>query len=129
MKQLRCIFELRMELIANLRSDLVAATVNARTDSGADIARPGAEVALHFANSFLNDALNGSAPAGVKDANCSPFIVGEDDRNAVGSENAQEHAWFIGNHAVSGERMLRRPVDGMNQVGVNLSEGDERRGF
>ena len=85
-------------------------------------------MALHFADSFLNDAFDGAAPARVKNTNCSPPDVNENYRDAIGGQNAKQNARRVGNHAITGERMLRWTVNGVNDIGVNLAKRDERPG-
>ena len=126
-KQVISIFKLRLKVFANFRPDLVAAAVNARTDGSPNILRLRSEMAVHFADTFLHDALDGASPPGMKHADGSPFFVGEDDGNTVSSEDAQEDARFVGDHAVASKRMPGRIVNRMHDVGVNLTKDDEPR--
>ena len=73
-------------------ADGVTATVNSGADRGPDIAGRSAEVAMHFAHTFLHDALDGSAPARMEDADGPAFCVHQNNRQAIGGQNCQQQA-------------------------------------
>ena len=58
--------ELRFELGAHLVTDLIAAAPDAGTDGRPQIARQGAELTPHLADTFFHDARHGSSPAGME---------------------------------------------------------------
>jgi len=117
-----------MELLADVRADLVTAVVNTRTDSSANILRICAEVVLHFADSFLNDAFDGATPAGMKNTNCPPLGVNKNNGDAIGSENAKQNGRRAGNHAIARERMLGCTANGVNDIRMNLAKRDKGPG-
>ena len=73
--------------------------MNAGTDRGFEIARIGAEAAVHFAHSFFDDALDGAAPSGMKNADRVALCVDQNHRQAVGGLNAKQQAGSRGNRA------------------------------
>ena len=102
---------------------MIAAAPNARTDGGFQIARTGAKILPHFADALFNDALNGSAPAGVKDSDRVALGIHQDYRKAIGGKNRQQDTRGKGDQSVSGERVFGCVCDTMNDVGVNLAAG------
>ena len=109
MEQAGAVFELRFELDANFFSDFVAAAVNPGSNRGFQIAGARAEVAVHFAHTFFNDALDGAAPAGVEDANRVMFGVHQNHRKAIGGLDGEQQAGSGRDESVSTERFSGEP--------------------
>jgi len=121
--------ELSLELRAHFSSCLITARPDARADGGDQIPRVAREMLAEFADSFFNDALDGAAPSGVENTDCTALSVSDDDGNAIGGEYGQEQSRSIGDEAVAGKWVLRDTIEMVDQVGMNLTERDKRPEF
>ena len=129
-EQVMCVEELRFEFGEDLFTDGVTAEADAWTDGSDKILRAGAESQTHASDAGFDDALDGSAPAGMKGGDSALLAIGDKDGDAVGGLNGEEEAGVRGHLSIGLVRMLAGDVgaDGMNDaVGVELAERDERR--
>jgi len=124
-KEARPVDELGFELCANFLANLVATALNAWADGGFEVAGAGAEVAEHFSDAFFDDALEGAAPSGVEDADGAMFGVDQDHGEAVGGLNGEQEAGCGGEESVAGWMVGGGGVDAVDDVGVDLAEGDQ----
>src|SRR5690348_4429348 len=118
--------ELRRELRDEFGADFVAARTDARTDGGKNVCRIGLEARVEFAGSFLKDARKRTAPPCVNGGHDTFFGIDEEDRNAVGSLNAEKKARSLRQRSVAFTRFLWRGGERPNDGGVDLFESDER---
>ena len=126
-EEVACVFKLRLEFRFDLLAHFIAALLNPRSDGGNNIFRPGAVFAPHHAKPFLRNAGYRSTPAGVKCSNGFVFRIGNQDGKAVGGENAKSNSGNIGDHAIAGESFSRKRGDDVNDVRVDLAQGDQIR--
>ena len=125
-KQLRGVFELRVELVPNVLANFVAAGMNAGADGSLQLVRHGAEVQSHKASALFDDALDGASPSSVKNANSFALFVCQDDGQAVGGLNAEKKILSIGNQPIAEEWLRRRLAYIVNQIGMNLAKRNQR---
>ena len=118
--------ELSVKLIFDLRADLIAAAANSGADCSFHILRAAAKVTAHLTDALLDNSLQRSAPAGVKNANRLQTCVHDDDGQAVSGEYAEHNSGRSGDEPVTGERVLRSSGDAVNQIGVDLANSGER---
>jgi len=80
---------------------------------------------LHFPEGFDDDAGEGTAPSGVDGGYGTVFGVDEEDGDAVGGLDAEEEAGTAGSGGVALARLVGGGVEEMDDVGMDLLEGDE----
>ena len=117
--------ELGMELGGDFGADFVAARADGGPDGGEEVGGVGSEVHLELADGFSGDAGQGAAPAGMDGGYGSFFGVHEEDRGAVGGLDSQEEAGAVGDGSIAFARLARDGVEEVDDVGVDLFEGDE----
>jgi len=100
-KQILRISELRFELLAYFRSDVVAAGVNSGADGRFNIFGQRAEAAAHFSHSLFDNALDRTAPTRVKDSHSPLLGVDQNNRQAIGSLDAKKNARRAGDEAIA----------------------------
>jgi hypothetical protein len=103
--------------------------MNAGSDGGQEVARFSVEPAAHLADAFFDDSLDGSTPSGVKGAHGPIFPVNEDDRQAIGSLHGEQKAGSIGDQAIAGDWRVGGAIHAMNQIRMDLTQGDQRPRF
>ena len=108
--------ELHAELVADFLADLVAATLHARADGSDKVPRIAAEVTPHLANTFFDYALDGPAPASVKNSDGAILLVHDDHGQTIGRLHGEEESGGIGDQSVPGEEMVGEPVNTMDEV-------------
>ena len=129
-KRSRRVGKLRFEFCEHLFAHGVAAGGGAGTDGGDEVLRTGAVVETHAANAGFDDALDGSAPAGVEGGDDALPAIGYQNRDAIGGLHGEQQAGLGGDLAVgaargwAGRRRSGAGVD--DKVGVELLEGEER---
>ena len=89
------------EFFHNFVAHFVAAAADAWTERGDYVLRAGAKFHLHAAEGFFRDALRGAAPAGMNRGDGALLGVGEQDGNAVGGLDGQQHAGLASDEGVA----------------------------
>ena len=117
--------ELGLELDGDFGADFVTAASDGRADGGEEVCGPGFEVHLHLANGFDGDAGEGAAPSGVDGGYGAVFGIDEKDGDAVGGLDAEEKAGAVGGGGVSRTGLGWDAFEKMDDVGMDLFEGDE----
>ncbi len=117
--------ELGVELDGDFGADFVTAAADGGADGGEQVGGPGFEVHLHLADGFDGDAGEGAAPSGVNGGYGAVFGVDEEDGDAVGSLDTEEEAGAVGGGGVSLAGLVGGRVEEMDDVGMDLLEGDE----
>jgi len=82
-------------------------------------------VHLHLADSFDGDAREGAAPSGVDGGYGAVFGVDEEYGDAVRGLDAEEEAGAVGSGGVALAGLVGGCVEEMDDVGMDLLEGDE----
>ena len=117
--------KLRLKLGGNFSADFVAADTDGRADGGKEAGRLGAELHLHLANGFDNDALEGAAPTGMDGSDGARFRVDEENRDAISGLHAEKEPGAVGGGSVTTVRLGGCGVEKMDYVGVDLFQRDE----
>jgi len=117
--------ELGVELDGDFGADFVTAAADGRADGGEEIGGFGFEVHLHLADGFDGDASESPAPSGVDGGYGAVFGVDEEDGDAVGGLDAEEEAGAVGSGGVALAGLVGGCVEEMDDVGMDLLEGDE----
>lgn len=117
--------KLRAEFRGDFRAHFVAASSDGGADGGEQVRRLRAELHLHFADGFRDDALQRAAPTGVNRSDCASFEIGQKDRNAVGSLDGEKQAWAIRSRGVTAAKFGLRVLEEMDDVRVNLFQGND----
>lgn len=125
-KQLAGVVELRLELLPHFGTNLVAARVNARTDGGAQIGGMGAEIAPHVSDAFFCDPLQRASPTGMKNPDRMFSGINQLQGKAVCRLNGNQNSGDIRDQAIPRHDLSGDLADPVNDVGVNLAQGDER---
>ena len=89
-EQILRISELGFELLAHFGADIVTARVNSGADGRFNILGQCAEAAAHFSNSLFDNALDRTAPTRMKDSHSPLLGVDQNNRQAIGSLDANE---------------------------------------
>jgi hypothetical protein len=119
------IAELGFECVPDFLPYLIAAAPNAGTDCRFQVSGPTAEVPLHFTNTFFYDPLHRASPSGMKHTNGVPLRIREDYWKAVSGQNGEENVGSAGDEAVAGQRFFWNSGDAVDEIGMNLSQGDD----
>lgn len=117
--------ELRFEYRLHLRSDLITAAANSRANRRTQIGRSSSKPAVHLAHTFFDDPLNRSAPAGMKDAYGPVLGIDQNHGKAIGGQNTEQDSRSVGYQAIAGKRIIWDLTDQVNDVGVDLAEGQK----
>jgi hypothetical protein len=117
--------ELGEELGGDFGADFVTAAADGGTDGGEQVGGLGAEMHLHLADGFDGDAGEGAAPSGVDGSYGAILGVDEEYGDAVGSLDADEEAGAVGGGGVAFAWLVGGSIEEMDDVGVDLFEGDE----
>jgi len=117
--------ELGLKLGGDFGADFVATAADGRADGGEEVRRLCAEVHLHLADGLDDDALEGAPPAGMNGCDGALFGVDEENRNTIGGLDAQEEAGAVGGGGVATARSVGCGVEKMDDVRMDLLEGDE----
>ena len=112
--------KLRLKLGGNFGADFVAAATDGRADGGEEVSGLAAELHLHLADGFDDDALERAAPTGMDGSDGAFFRVDKEDRDAIGGLHAEKEAGTVGDGSVATARLCGRGVEKMNDVGVDL---------
>jgi hypothetical protein len=80
---------------------------------------------LQLADGFDDDTLERASPTGVNGSDSALFGVDEENGNAVGGLDAQEKARAIGDGGVALAGLGRGGVEKMDNVGMDLFQGNE----
>jgi hypothetical protein len=114
-----------VELDGDFGADFVTAAADRGADGGEQVGGFGFEVHLHLADGFDGEASEGAAPSGVDGGYGAVFGVDEEYGDAVGGLDAEEEAGTIGGRGVSFAWLVGGGFEEMDDVGVDLLEGDE----
>jgi len=110
-------------------ADLVGGVTDARAHGGDHVGtvRP---QALHGTDGRVEHAAQRAAPAGMGGADHTGLGIGEQDRRAVGGENAERHPRPRRHHAIHPGAILRRPgsVHHPDVAAVNLMAAEQGLG-
>ena len=109
----------------NLGANFVAAAADGRADCGEEVGRLGAEVHLHLADSFDDDALEGVTPAGMNGGDGALFRVDEENGDAIGGLDSEEKTGAVSGGCIAAAGFGGGGVEKMDDVGMDLLEGDE----
>lgn len=121
----RRIEELREELRGDFGADFVAAWADAGADGRDEVGRFAGEVHLHGADGFGDDAGERPSPTGMGGGDGALFGIDEKYGDAVGGLHAKEEAAAIGDESVATAERGRGRVEDVDDVGVDLFQGDE----
>jgi len=102
------ISELRGEFRDKLRANFITTGADGRADGGEEIGWIAAEFKLHAARSFLGDARQGAAPAGVHCGDGAFFWINEQNGHAIRGLYGQKHAGGVCGGAVAPAGLGRR---------------------
>src|SRR6185369_897945 len=125
-KQFAAILELGLKLSTHLGTNAVATAVNAGANRRPQIAGPSTEPAPHLAHAFFHNTFYRPPPARMEGSHRAAFYVHEDDRQAVCCQNCEQQARSSGDETVAGETQCGDLRNAMNEVGMNLAEGNQR---
>lgn len=117
-----CIGKLRLKLDSDLRADFVTAAANRGADGGENILGLRAELHLHLADGFCNDALERAAPSRMDGGNRALLGVNEKNRHTIRGLDSEEQARAIGHRGVAAARLCGRRVKHLNNIGMDLFE-------
>ena len=115
------------ELGGDFGADFVAAAADGGADGGDKIFRVAAELHLHLANGFGDDALEGAAPTGVNSGDYALFRIDDQDGSAVGGAHAEEKAGSSCGYSIAFALFGGRRVERADDIGMNLVKRDERK--
>lgn len=94
--------------VDEIRSHLIAARTDARSDRGDDVLRTRPEFARHGVQRRDRGASRRTAPAGMHSGNSSRRTIGHQDRNTVRRADSDSHTGDIGDENVCFRRLPRR---------------------
>ncbi len=118
--------ELRFELRSDLFANFIAAALDSRSDRSPNVPRATAKIADHLSNALLDNALHSAAPTGVKNSNGALFHIDHHQRNAVCRLNGDQETGSRRYESITNEMLGWNRIYGVNQVGMNLSQGNQR---
>lgn len=124
-KQFGSVRKLRFEFSPHLFADFVAATPDAGTDRGLQIAWPRSEITEHLTHALFYDAFHGAAPSGVKHARGVSPRIHQNYGKAVRSLDSQKDAWSCGNQPIAGNGVAGNGLDAVDDVGMDLAQCDQ----
>ena len=117
--------ELCGEGLRYLGADFITAAADGRPHGRNNIFGASSEDHLHPANRFQDDALERAAPPRVDCGDYAAFGIGKENRNAVGGLHGEEESGSAGDRSVAARRLLRRTVEDIDDVRVELPERSE----
>ncbi len=117
--------KLRLKLGGNFSADFVAAAADGRADGGKEAGGLAAELHLHLADGFDNDALEGAAPTGMDGSDGARFRVDEEDRDAISGLYSEKQTGTVRGRSIAATGFGGRGVEDMDYVGVDLFQRDE----
>lgn len=117
--------ELGGEFGYEVGGDFVAAGADGWADRGEEIGGLAAVFELQAADSFLGDAGEGAAPAGVNCGKSVIFRIDEEYRHAIGGLDGKEEAGTVRGGSIAFRKVGRRLGENTNYVGVDLLEQDQ----
>ncbi len=123
--------KLRLELGGNFGADFVAAAADRRADGGEEAAGLGAELHLHLADGFDDDALQRAAPAGMDGSDGAFFRIDEENGDTVGGLHTEKETGAVGDRSVARHGGQATPrlgglgVEKMDDIGMDLFQRDE----
>ena len=117
--------ELGLKLGGNFGADFIAAATNGGADGGEEVSRLGFELHLHLADGFDDDPLERASPAGMNSGDRALFWIDDENGDAVGGLHAQKEAGAFGDGGVALARFGGRGVEKMDDIGMDLFQGDK----
>src|SRR5260370_11555649 len=117
--------ELGKKLGGDFGADFVAAAADRGADGGEEIRGLGAEVHLHLADGFDDDAGESAAPTGMNGGDGALFRVDEENRDTVGGLDAEEEPGTICDGGIAAARFGGCGVEKMNDIGMDLLQRNE----
>ena len=126
MKKFSGVSELRMKSVFHFFANFQRTLLDSRPNRGMNIFRTRAKFQPHHADAFFHDALYCPAPSGMKRAHSFLLCVDQQDREAIGGENAERHAGEISDQAIAHQPIRLARANNMNNIGMNLSHRDQR---
>ena len=121
--------ELRAKLRGDFRAHFVATSPDGGADGGEQVLGFRAELHLHLADGLCDDTLQRAAPARVNCGNSAFFEIGQENWNAVGSLDGEKQARTVGSRGVTAARLRGKAFEEMDDVRVNLPQGNESEVF
>lgn len=119
------VWELRAKLRGDFRAHFVAAAADAWTNGSEQVRGVCAELHPYLADGFGDDASQRAAPARMNHSDRAIFGIDEKNRDAIRGLNSKEQARTIRDGGVSAARLGRRRFKELNDVRVNLLQGNE----
>jgi len=116
--------KLRLKLGGDFGADFVTAAADRRTDGGEEAGWICAELHVHPANRFDDDALESAAPAGMNGGDGALFRIDEENRDAVGGLHTEQEAGTVGGGGIAAAGLGGCGVEKMDYVGMDLLERD-----
>ncbi len=120
--------KLRLKLGRNFSPDFVAAAADRGADGGEQAGWICAELHVHPANRFDDDAPERAAPACMDGSDGALLRIDEENRDAVGGLHPQEEAGTVRGGSIAAARFRGCGVEKMYDIGVDLFHGDELEG-
>jgi hypothetical protein len=120
---------LRGERSHKLRAHLVTTWANGRPQRRKEMAWLAADFELHAPNRFLRYTAEGPTPACVDRSNSSFFRIDEENWDAVCRLHGEEQTGTIRRGGIPAARRRRGSGEKVNDIGVNLLQGDEVKVF
>lgn len=108
-------------------ANFVATAADRRAERGEQIDRFGGEFHLHHSDGFCDDALQGASPTRVDGGDGSLLGIDEKNRDTVGGLDAEKKSRLVCDRCVTTAGVSRRGFEHVDDVGVKLFQGDERK--
>ena len=123
------IIKLAREFLSHIRPNFIAAAPNAGSERREYFLRPRTKQHAHAPNSFFSNALQRPTPTSMDSRDHAMLGIRKKNRNAIRSLHGDEKPGRGGDERIALERSRRRSVDHMNNIGMDLAQGDERHTF
>ena len=124
-KPLLRIGKLRMKLDGHIRPDFVAASSNRRADRGEQVRGLGAELHLHPADGFDNDALKRSSPPRMHSRNSALLGIHKKNGDTIRGLDTKQQSRTLGCRSVATAWLRGRCVKQLNHIGMDLFQRNE----
>src|SRR5579862_607775 len=124
-EQLGSIGELALELSPNFFAHFITTAANAGSNRRQEASRAASKMPAHLTDPFFGNAFHRTPPPGMKNSDRTTSRVDQDERKAIGRLDGHEQSRRVGDNPVTGERLLRHTIDGVNQIGVDLANRDQ----
>src|SRR5215469_11780285 len=101
MKQFASVGKLRFKFALQLLAYLITAALNAGPDGGANIFGLRAVLVTHSAYTFLGNPLYRAAPARMEGGHDLLFLVHQEHRQAIRSQDCDQHSRRVGDQTIA----------------------------